>query len=91
MGDGKGGGRGSGAGGGTAGAAEPIPLVFESPEQYVSILEPVLHDEARAAVQSAWQVGQWQGWRPFLFAHCCPTVSQLMGAAEQCNGPLCSQ
>lgn len=76
MGDGKGGGRGSGAGGGTAGAAEPIPLVFESPEQYVSILEPVLHDEARAAVQSAWQVGKTIAGLEVLF-HLPITAAQL--------------
>ena len=33
------------------GRGSAIPLSFESTEEYVSIFEPLLHDEARAGVQ----------------------------------------
>ena len=33
------------------GELEPIPLTFSSAERYVAVLEPLLHEEARAGVQ----------------------------------------
>ena len=36
---------------GGGGELEPIPLTFSSAERYVAVLEPLLHEEARAGVQ----------------------------------------
>ena len=33
------------------GSLETIPLSFDSTEEYVSVFEPLLHEEARAGVQ----------------------------------------
>ena len=43
------------------GELEPIPLTFSSAEQYVAVLEPLLHEEARAGVQVRWECEEVSG------------------------------
>lgn len=33
---------------------DQLPLNYESPQQYVSVFEPLLFEEAREAVKSSW-------------------------------------
>ncbi|GAX75224.1 hypothetical protein CEUSTIGMA_g2668.t1 [Chlamydomonas eustigma] len=42
-------------------SVESIPLTFKSAQHYVSVFEPLLHEEARAGIQAAWQEGRDHG------------------------------